>query len=582
MARLTLSLLGPFQATLDGEPIVDFKSDKVRALLAYLAVEADQPHSRDKLAGLLWPEWSDRDARNNLRYALSNLRLAIGDRAQPKDREATPPFLRISRHTIQFSETSDAWVDVAALTTLLGAPAPTIREMEEAVDLYRGEFLEGFFIADSVPFEEWALLKREQFRRQVLAVLYRLAATHESRGEYGRALPYAYRQVELEPWQEQAHRQLMRLLALNGQRGAALAQYEACQHALAEELDVEPAQETTRLYEQIRDGTLDLHQAEEPEAGEVGIASPSQAAEKIPPSPTPANRPLAGRQRLGRRLIIIGGAVLLLAIVAVVATHPFGLGNGLFGIASETPMVPPDGRILHPCEGIRPPQICVYETRTNQVTQVTYALEFGMIGRLSWSPDGEQIVFNAGPGPTTAPQENQKLYVVDADGSDQRQITSDDDASDVEPVWSPDGQWIAFNRNGELWIIRPDGSEAQGLFGESGKPCVGDLAWSPNSQQIAFVGHECTPVSAPEEIWVINHDGTDSRVVHSIAPQPKSAELLWSDDGQNILCIRGYEGGEVNFLLINVSGVGEPSTLENLPYWWHPNFWPQWGLNDEE
>ena len=122
MTRLKLSLLGPFQATLDGEPAVGFDSDKVRALLAYLAVEVNQPHSRDKLAGLLWPEWPDRDARNNLRYALSNLRHVIRDRAQPGDREATPPFLLVSRQTIQFNDASDARIDASAFDRLLKAP----------------------------------------------------------------------------------------------------------------------------------------------------------------------------------------------------------------------------------------------------------------------------------------------------------------------------------------------------------------------------------------------------------------------------------------------------------------------------
>jgi DNA-binding SARP family transcriptional activator len=87
MAHLALSLLGPFQASLDGEPVTDFESTKVRALLAYLAVEADRTHRRDVLAGLLWPEWPDRDALSNLRYALYNLRQVIGDRTPIQHRQ---------------------------------------------------------------------------------------------------------------------------------------------------------------------------------------------------------------------------------------------------------------------------------------------------------------------------------------------------------------------------------------------------------------------------------------------------------------------------------------------------------------
>jgi len=94
MARLSLSLLGSFQVTLDGRPATGFKSNKERALLAYLAVEADRPHRREVLAGLLWPDWPDREALSNLRYALSNLRQAIGDRT------AEPPFLIIARDAL--------------------------------------------------------------------------------------------------------------------------------------------------------------------------------------------------------------------------------------------------------------------------------------------------------------------------------------------------------------------------------------------------------------------------------------------------------------------------------------------------
>ena len=115
MARLCLRLFGPFDATLDGELITAFKSDKARALLAYLVVEAERPHRREKLAGLLWPEWPERDARGRLRRVLSNLRLAIGDR------EATPPFLHVPRQTIQFNTASDGWVDVGAFTERLEA-----------------------------------------------------------------------------------------------------------------------------------------------------------------------------------------------------------------------------------------------------------------------------------------------------------------------------------------------------------------------------------------------------------------------------------------------------------------------------
>ena len=106
MAKLSLSLLGSFQAFLGEELITNFKSNKVRALLAYLAVEADKLHRRESLAGLLWPDWPNRDALSNLRYTLSDLRNAIGDRA------SDPPFLTISRESLQFNLISNFQVDV--------------------------------------------------------------------------------------------------------------------------------------------------------------------------------------------------------------------------------------------------------------------------------------------------------------------------------------------------------------------------------------------------------------------------------------------------------------------------------------
>src|SRR5438552_5548183 len=120
--------------------------------------------------------------------------------------------------------------------------------------MYKGDFLEGFFLEDSQAFDEWLVLKREGLRRQAVEVFSRLATYYETRGEYAPALQHSYRLLELEPWREEAHRQTMRLLALTGQRNSALAQYEACKRALLEELGIEPERETTELYERIKTG----------------------------------------------------------------------------------------------------------------------------------------------------------------------------------------------------------------------------------------------------------------------------------------------------------------------------------------
>ena len=262
MALLSICLLGPFGVRLDDKPVSAFVSDKVRALLAYLVTESDRAHRRETLAGLLWPDYPEALARNSLRTALVNLRSVIGDR------ETDPPFLHISRTTLQFNGDSDAWCDVTTFRRLVTPPSnplhgeEAVQSLDEAVELYRGSFLEGFSLADSVAFEDWALISREQFQRQVLEALYRVAAFHEQRTDYEKALRFAWRQVELDPWREDAQRQLMRLLASSGQRGAALTQYETLRRLLANELGVEPAAKTRALYEHIQtapEATVVLH-----------------------------------------------------------------------------------------------------------------------------------------------------------------------------------------------------------------------------------------------------------------------------------------------------------------------------------
>lgn len=258
MPHLKLALLGGFQVTLDSRPVTRFKSNKVRALLAYLAVQAERPHRRETLAGLLWPERSDRDALNNLRYSLANLRKTLDDRS------STTPFLLIDHDTVQFNPTSDAWLDVDQLLAPIaaahgpyaaGALSPAaITALESTLALYRGSLLEGFSAGDAAPFEEWLLLRREQIAQQVTWALASLAALHEARGDYSQAQNLARRQVALHPWNEDAHRALMRTLALDNQRSAALHQFQVCRRILAEELGVEPAEETVALFEAIRRG----------------------------------------------------------------------------------------------------------------------------------------------------------------------------------------------------------------------------------------------------------------------------------------------------------------------------------------
>jgi len=165
-----------------------------------------------------------------------------------------------TRHTIQLNRDAGVWVDMAAFLQLLEGnasnAAPMVGQLEGAVGLCRGPFLEHISVADSPTSHEWVLLKRGYFRHRAMSALLRLAQCHENQGMHQRAIERARRQVALEPWDERGHRQVMRLLALDGRRGTALMQHEACCRLLAKELGVEPEIETTEPFEQIGDDEL--------------------------------------------------------------------------------------------------------------------------------------------------------------------------------------------------------------------------------------------------------------------------------------------------------------------------------------
>ncbi len=248
MKTLIISVLGSLQVVTTTPIQNKFESNKVRALLAYLVIEMDRPHHREVLADMLWPESSTLTGLANLRYALADLRKVIGDH------DANPPYLLVSRGNLQFNSSSNFELDASQFANFLNTK--DIEKLKQGIALYQGDFLSGFPSIESNMFEEWLLLKREHFKELAIEALRLIADYHEHRGEYQQAMPFTRYQTELEPWLEEAYQQLMRLLALDGQRSAALAQYEICRRSLISELDVEPSDETIQLYESIRDGTF--------------------------------------------------------------------------------------------------------------------------------------------------------------------------------------------------------------------------------------------------------------------------------------------------------------------------------------
>lgn len=245
MSKLALKLLGPPTLEADGHP-VDIGRRKALALLAYLAATGEA-HSRDALATLFWPECGQSPARANLRTALSALHQALGE-----------GLLVAEQETVKIAPGRVLWDDLRQFRSLLqGCPAHArsaaagcpecLSLLEQAAALYRNDFLFGFSLPDCRDFDEWQFLQAERLRGELATTLRRLAEGCGADGRTEQAINHARRWLALDPLDEAAHRELIRLYAANGQQAAARRQYRECLRVLREELGSEPEQETLEL-----------------------------------------------------------------------------------------------------------------------------------------------------------------------------------------------------------------------------------------------------------------------------------------------------------------------------------------------
>jgi predicted ATPase/DNA-binding SARP family transcriptional activator len=245
MVDLALYVLGPPQVTLDGKP-VHIGRRKAVALLAYLAVTR-QPHTREALATMFWPEAGQSRALAYLRTTLWALNKALGD-----------VWLDTEGETVEVAPGAALWLDVARFHALvaeapLSDPARCTAVLSEAVDLYRDQFLAGFTLPDCPAFDEWQFFQGQALEGESAAALEQLVNCCVALGSFADAIPHARRRLAMDPLHEPAHRQLMQLYDWAGQRSAALRQYEECAAVLQAELGVEPGPDTTALNDAIRE-----------------------------------------------------------------------------------------------------------------------------------------------------------------------------------------------------------------------------------------------------------------------------------------------------------------------------------------
>lgn len=283
MTMLNLTLFGTPQVFLDQRNLTATLAGRPLALLAYLAV-TNQPHDRNLLADLLWAEIGEAEARRNLRNILYLLRQAVGD------------YLRAGRQTVALETAWPIWVDVTSFTEYLAGRQQhqQVELVQKAFDLYQGDFLAGLHINDAPAFESWVTARRHHLQEQAFHGWHWLANHHLETHAYGAGLAVTQRMLLLQPWREEAHRQQMLLLAANGQRSAALAQYEQCRHLLAAELAVEPMPATVVLYEQLKRG--------EP----LALLAETAPKERVRNGHSPVSLPVRPAVALLPRLIDVG------------------------------------------------------------------------------------------------------------------------------------------------------------------------------------------------------------------------------------------------------------------------------------
>lgn len=238
---MKIQLLGSPAISFSNRLNPTFKTAKAEGLFYYLAA-TQRTYARAPLATLFWGDMAETKARVNLSKALSELREQIGE------------YVTIATQTVTFNTALPYQLDVE---TFLAAPpqhnpGDVLAVLQEHADLYRGDFLDGFYVRNAPDFEQWLQAEREQLRTVAAQRFATLAKHYQQNGNLRNAISTVRRLLALEPWREEAHYQLMELLVRNGEPHAALHQYELCRVALADELAVEPGSAITNLYTEIR------------------------------------------------------------------------------------------------------------------------------------------------------------------------------------------------------------------------------------------------------------------------------------------------------------------------------------------
>ncbi len=252
MAKLKVSLFGKCNIAY-GEKNTNIRARKVQELFIYLLMFRHNPQPRESLSEILWADQPTVISKKNLRQTLWHLQSAFKEFKNSSRLE-----LLIEDGWIHIRLPTDFWLDTAEFEQVFDLvnhkrareiTADDFEAMQSAVDLYRGDLLEGWY-------QDWCIFERERFQMMNLMLLDKLVQYCEIHREYDAGLSYGWQILRHDHAYERAHRQLMRLYAMSGDRTQAIHQYQRCVIALRDELGVEPSVRTKKLYEQIQSDTF--------------------------------------------------------------------------------------------------------------------------------------------------------------------------------------------------------------------------------------------------------------------------------------------------------------------------------------
>jgi DNA-binding SARP family transcriptional activator len=246
---LAVRMLGAFDLTINGQRVTDWRGQRTQSLMQFLTAHRQRSVPRDELIAAVWPDVDEDNGRHRLHQAVYELRRIL----HAIDPDRSPVVCINGGYRVDHEV--PIWVDVEEFDDLASAASRSFaaRQYDEAIEsgqqalnLYRGDFLSQATGAD------WATAERNRLRARFVQLSIHLGELLASRGDDAAALAVVDPVLSMEPWNEDATVIAMRCHAHGGARSMAAATYRSCAAALTREFGITPAEQTSRVYNQIR------------------------------------------------------------------------------------------------------------------------------------------------------------------------------------------------------------------------------------------------------------------------------------------------------------------------------------------